>query len=68
LDYINTLNNNSFTEHEIDLAFRIYHYSFQVRKIKRSQIINEINQMQPGKIEKILNSKKQNEFIYKING
>jgi hypothetical protein len=67
LDYLNTLRDNSYSEHEIDLAFRIYHFSNQIRKIKRSQIINEINQLQPGKIEKIINPKKWNEFVYKIN-
>ena len=67
LDYLNTLKDTSYSEHEIDLAFRIYHFSNQVRKIKRSQIINEINQLQPGKIEKIINPKKRNEFVYNIN-
>ena len=65
--YLDTLKDNSYSEQEIDLAFRIYHFSNQVRKIKRSQIINEINQLHPGKIEKIPNLKKRNEFIYKIN-
>ena len=64
---MDTLKDNSYSEQEIDLAFRIYHFSNQVRKIKRSQIINEINQLHPGKIEKIPNLKKRNEFIYKIN-
>lgn len=67
LDYIDTLKNESYTEQEIDLVFRIYHFSFQVRKIKRSQMINEINLIQPGKIEKVINLKNRNEFLYKIN-
>lgn len=67
LDYLNTLQDNLFSQHEIDLAFRIYHLPSQVRKIKRSQIINAINQIQPGKIEKVLNSNKNNQFLYKVN-
>lgn len=67
LNYLNKLKDNSYTEHEIDLVFRIYHLPSRVRKIKRSQIINELNQNYPGKIEKVVNSKKPIEFIYKIN-
>ncbi len=66
--YLDTLKDNAYSEQEIDLIFRIYHYSSQVRKIKRSQIINEVNQNYPGKIEKVLNPKKPKEFMYKING
>ena len=66
--YLHTLKDNAYSEQEIDLIFRIYHYSSQVRKIKRSQIINEVNQNYPGKIEKVLNPKKPKEFMYKING
>ena len=67
LNYLNKLKDNSYTEHEIDLVFRIYHLPSRVRKIKRSQIINELNQNYPGKIEKIVNANKPNEFIYKVN-
>ena len=65
--YLDKFKNNSYTEHEIDIVFRIFHLPRQVRKIKRSQIINELNQKQSGKIEKIVNANKHNEFIYKIN-
>jgi hypothetical protein len=67
LNYLNKLKDNSYTDHEIDLVFRIYHLPPRVRKIKRSQIINELNQNYPGKIEKVINPKKPIEFIYKIN-
>lgn len=67
LDYLNTLQDNSYTEYEIDLAFRIYHLPSQVRKIKRSQIINAINQLQSGKIEKVINPNKNSQFLYKVN-
>jgi len=67
LNYLNKLKDNSYTDHEIDLVFRIYHLPSRVRKIKRSQIINELNQNYPGKIEKVINPKKPIEFIYKIN-
>ncbi len=67
LDYVDTLKENLFSEHEIDLTFRIYHLPSQVRKIKRSQIINAINVLQPGKIEKVINPKRINQFLYKVN-
>jgi len=66
--YLDTLKDNAYSEQEIDRIFRIYHYPNQVRKIKRSQIINEVNLDYPGKIEKVLNPKKPKEFMYKING
>ena len=68
LGYLDMLKDNAYSEQEIDLIFRIYHYPNQVRKIKRSQIINEVNQNYPRKIEKVLNPKKPKEFMYKING
>jgi len=67
LNYLNKFKDDSYTEHEIDLVLRIYHLPPRVRKIKRSQIINELNQNYPGKIEKVVNPNKPNEFIYKLN-
>ena len=56
-----------YTEKEIDIIFRIYHYPNSVRKIKRNQYIFSLNELMTGVVEKLPHPKRKGQFVYRIN-
>jgi hypothetical protein len=61
-----SIGNGEFSEKEIDMILRISHFSNNVRKIRRSQIIFDVNEKHPSLVEKIENTNKK-EFVYLIH-
>lgn len=58
---------DTYTEKEIDILFRIYHFPSSVRKIKRNQYIFSLNEISPGVIEKNTHPSNKSQFVYKVN-
>jgi hypothetical protein len=61
-----SIGNGEFSEKEIDMILRISHFPDYVRKIRRSQIIFDVNEKHPSLVEKIENTNKK-EFVYLIH-
>lgn len=55
-----------YSEKELDIALQIYHLPNEIRTLKRSQLLFELNQMRPGFIQRKIHPNKPNQFIYEI--
>lgn len=56
----------NYSEKELDIALQIYHLPAEIRTLKRSQLLFDLNQMRPGFIKRKIHPNKPNQFIYEI--
>jgi hypothetical protein len=60
--------NNSFTIEELDELLEIEHLEPDSRKLKRTRLINELNNSKPSFIERVRDESDKRRYLYKING
>ncbi len=64
---IRTLSPGIYSEKEIDIVLRIVHIPKHIRKLKRITLLEELNRLQPGFIEKYPAEKEGTSRSYRIN-
>lgn len=64
---IRTMSSGNYSQQDIDVALRIAHFSPQIKRLKRSVYIEELNRMQPGFIEKVARANIFSKPKYKLN-
>jgi len=57
----------TYSEKELDISLQIIHLPKDIRNLKRSQLLFELNQKKPGFIKRKIDPNKKNQFVYEVN-
>jgi len=57
----------TYSEKELDISLQIIHLPKDIRNLKRSQLLFELNQRKPGFIKRKIDPNKKNQFVYEVN-